>query len=945
MIEPGFLTRFFFLVIALSAIGAARLRAAETVGAPDPLPVDPKVIKKTLPNGLTYYVRENRKPENRAVFRLVVDAGSVLETDEERGLAHFLEHMAFNGTRNFEKQELVNFLERIGMRFGADLNAYTSFDETVYMLEVPMDDPEILDNTFLVLSDWAGGISFDQEEIEKERGVVIEEWRTRRGAQGRLQDKQIPVLFHNSKYAERLPIGMTNVIATVDRDAFVSFYKKWYRPELMAVIAVGDFDAEVIEQKIVDHFQSLENPENPPARSAPPVPDHDETLFSIETDPELSYTLLQIACKHPPGAEGSAADYRRGLVERLYSVMMNRRLSERVQEANPPYLQAGVGKSAMVRVKDVATQLAVVKENQFGEGLKALLTESRRARRDGFADTELERAKADLLRSIEEAHAERDKTPSARFADEYSRNYLKDEPIPGIEMELEMTRRFFDEITVAEVNHIADRWITESNRVILFSAPEKPGSTPPTRKEILAVMREAEEVEIAAYDDGVSDAPLVSDLPAPGTIVAENRREDTGTIEWVLSNDVRVLLKPTDFQNDQVLMTAFSPGGTSLVDDPDFVPATMATTVVGQSGLGDYDLVQLGKKLSGKVASVGLSIDELYETMSGSASPKDLETWFQLIHLNFVAPRADEKTFESLMARFKVVIENRTRNPQAVFSDAIEKALYGDHPRHRPLSLEWLAEMNRTESLEIYRDRFGDASDFTFVFVGSFEPETLRPHVETYLASLPDLDRIERGRDVGDDPKPGRKSVTVEKGIEPKSSVGITFHGDAEWSNAERYALRSAVDVLRIRLREVLREDKGGVYGVSVRGGLERYPEGSYSTGIAFTCSPDNVDELIEAALSEVKALQENGPSMENLNKVRETHLRDFEKGLKENGFWLGNLAFYVQNDLPPEQILTFPDRANALTPEIVRDAAIRYFSTENMLVARLMPETPSPSP
>lgn len=925
-----------WLVAVLISMSVAALSAADT----DRLPIDPEVTVKKLPNGLTYYIRQNKKPENRAQFHLVINAGSILETERQLGLAHFLEHMAFNGTKNFEKQEIVNFLERLGMQFGADLNAYTSFDETVYRLEVPMEKPEVVKKAFAVLEDWAHNITFDAKEIDKERGVVIEEWRTGRGASGRLRDKQIPAIFHRSLYADRLPIGNTNSIQTVTREDFLDFYRKWYRPDLMAVVAVGDFDVRVIEGLIVEHFGRLQNPPDAPKRPVAVVPDHAETLFSIETDPELSSTSVQIVCKHPLSPDGTAADYRRDIVESLYSQMMNQRLAERVQEANPPYLYAGMGKSSMVRVKEMASQVAAVKDGAYAEGLKALLVEARRARRDGFTAAELERAKTATLRGFERAFEERSKTESSAYAREYVANFLEREPIPGIAEELKMARNFLSGITLAEVNRVADRWITETNRVILYSAPSKNEQKPPTQAEILAVIQAAEAAEIAAYQDGALDAPLLAKAPTPGKIVAEKQHAEVEVTEWTLSNGLRVLLKPTTFKNDQILMNAFSPGGHSLVTDKEYISAAMATGILQQSGLGAYDAIQLRKKLAGKVASVGASIGELFEGVQGSASPKDLETWFQLMHLQFTAPRADEKAFQSYVTRVKEGIENRQRNPQAVFGDAIEKALYGDHPRHRPMSQELLKELDRAAALRIYRERFANAGDFTFLFVGAFKPAELRPLVETYLASLPSSGAQEKWKNVGDDPKLGPVSVEVKKGIEAKSSVRIMFHGDAKWSLEERHALRTAVEVLRIRLREVLREDKGGVYGVGVSGDLSRWPKEGYSSGVSFTCNPANVASLTEAALEEIKRLQKDGPDAEHLDKVRETQLRNFEKGLKEDSFWIGNLAYYRENDLPLDTMLKLPARVKALTPEQVRDAARKYFSTENLVIARLLPET-----
>lgn len=931
MISLSLRTLVWICFLSVTCLGGA----AET----GRLPIDPAVTIRKLPNGLTYYIRANKKPENRAQFHLIINAGSILETERQQGLAHFIEHMAFNGTKNFQKLEIVNFLERIGMRFGADLNAYTSFDETAYRIEVPMDKPEVVKKALQILEDWAHEISFDPDEIEKERGVIIEEWRTGRGAAGRIQDKQVPALLYQSVYADRLPIGKTNTIRAVTREDFLDFYKKWYRPDLMAVIAVGDFDASAIEALIVEHFSKLKNPSDAPPRPVPAVPDHPQTLFSIATDPELSATMVQITCKHPLAHTGTAADYRRHLVEGLYQEIMNQRLGERVLEAPPPYLGAGVEKSRLVRVKDMAAQGAMVKEGRYAEGLTTLLQESRRAGRDGFTTAELDRAKASVIRAMEQAYAEREKTESSSYAREYSSHFLEGEPIPGIEHELKMTQQFLGEISLAEVNRASDRWMTESNRVILFTAPEKPGLKVPTQEEILAVIRSAETNGLAAYTDGVSDAPLLAKLPTPGWVVSEKKHEEIETIEWVLSNGVHVLLKPTTFKNDSILMQAFSPGGHSLVADKDYLSAAMASGILAQSGWGDYDAIQLGKKLAGKLVSIGTSIDELSEEVQGSASPKDLETWFQLLYLQFTSPRQDDKAFQSYVARLKEGIENRERDPSVVFGDAIEKALYGDHPRHRPMTMELLHELDHAAVLRLYRERFANAGDFTFAFVGAFSLEQLRPLVEKYLASLPSLVRPEEGRDVGDQPKAGLVNVEIRKGIEAKSTVVLKFHGEAPWGLSQRAALRGAVGVLDIRLREVLREDKGGVYGVSVHGDLSRKPKETYGCTISFTCSPDNVNSLIQAVMDEIKSLQTTGPSVENLEKVRETLLRGYERGVKENGFWMVNLAFYRENDLPFGEILKSPDRAKALTVEVVRDAAKTYFSTKNLLTARLLPE------
>ena len=905
----------------------------------EPLPFDPQVKVETLDNGFTYYIRENKEPENRAAFRLVVNAGSILEKEETKGLAHFLEHLAFNGTNNFEKQELVKFIESIGMQFGADLNAYTSFDETVYMLEIPMDDDEILATTFQILEDWAHQITFDPEEIEKERGVVLEEWRLRLGARNRLSDKQLPVLFHNSMYAERLPIGDPEIIKTVDQAAFLDFYQNYYRPDLMALIAVGDFESGKIEALIHKHFAHIKNPPNAPPRTAFPVPSHDETLFSITTDPELSSTSISINYKRNRQLMRTESDYRQSLVDSLYSTLLNGRLRERGQQKNPPYLRASSRKRGMARPVDTFTQNATVEEGKFAEGLKALLAESKRALTDGFTQQELQRAKANRFRSMQQAYRERDQRSSSRHAGELANHFLEQEASPGIEYEFELTKKLLATITLEEVNRAADDWITTSNRVILYSAPEKDGVAAPTEEEILAVIEEADQIEIESYEEADLSDPLMTSEPKPGRVVSEIRHDSTDVTEWILSNDIRVILKPTDFKKDQVLFSAYSPGGTSLVDNEDFVPAMNADSSISRSGLGKYSSIELRKKLAGKQAQARPSIGGLYENLSGAASPEDLETLFQIIHMRFTEPRTDEDVFGASLTQLRSYVKNRLNNPGQVFADTVEKKLYNDHPRHQPIDEDYIEAMDLERSFEIYKDRFADASDFTFIFVGAFNLVELRPLIEMYLASLPDLDREEIWRDNGDDPIQGQNEVTVHRGLEPKSSVSIQFYGDANWSYMEAYVMRAMIDVLKIPMREALREDKGGVYGVGVSGGLTRYPKEEFGTGISFGCDPANVDELIQTAYQVIEKLKSAGPREKDLESVKEMHIRGEENNLRQNSFWSGVLSYYATNDLDFGLINTRANRARALTAKMIQEAAVKYFDDTHRFVAKLLPE------
>lgn len=904
-----------------------------------PLPIDANLIVGQLDNGLKYYVRENKKPEGRVFLRLLVNAGSLQENDRQRGLAHFLEHMAFNGTRRFEKNAIVDFMERAGMRFGSHVNAYTSHNETVYMLQLPTDRPGLLSTGFEILEDWATGMTLDPMEIEKERGVILEEWRSRQGVGERLSEKQLPYIFYKSRYAERKPIGSMVVVRNAPRERFEDFYRQWYRPELMGVVVVGDIDGKDVEQRIIDVFSKLENPEDAPERTPSEVPDHEETLYSIDTDPELTIASFRMLSKRPVGPDRSARDYRQMIVERLYFGMLNRRLDERAREPNPPFIQASAGKSRIAREKESLQQSVVFLEDRYQEGLDALMGETNRAVRDGFTDGELERVKADVLRSLENAFEELDKTNSDTYASEYTRAFTVDEPIPGIEMELRMTESFLANIAIEEVNAIGNGFAQTTNRVALFSGPEKDGWNILKEPELVAAIEQAGTVELDPYDDRFLDEPLLAEMPNAGSIVSEAYDESVDTHSWELSNGARVIVKSTDFKNDEVLMESFSPGGHSLVMDDEYLSAAMATMILGESGAGVFNSLQLEKRLAGKSIGVSPYINSQYEGFSGSSSPRDLDAFFKLLYVQATQPRLDKAAYSSLESRLKAMIVNREQSPSSVFQDAIEEELYGDHPRHRPLNMELLEGIDPDLALAVYRSRFRDFSDFTFVFVGAIDLGELKELSKTYLASLPSTRRVERGEHSNDDPATGKRNVTVAFGLEEKTSVRVLFNGEAEWSAENRYLMSVVRDLLNIRMRESLREENGGTYGVGVYGALSREPTERYSSGFAFSCDPAKADLLIAAGLHEILDLQERGVRVKNLEKVQEIHLRGYERSLKENGFWLRNLASVAREGRSFEEIIEFPEQVKVFDPYQIQEAAKTYFSFENIVVAKLNPK------
>jgi len=903
------------------------------------IPLDPDVIKGQLDNGLTYYIMTNQKPEERAELRLVINAGSILENDAQQGLAHFVEHMAFNGSENFEKQELVDYLESIGMQFGPDLNAYTSFDETVYMLQVPTDSTELVETAFQILEDWAHLLSFEDEEIDKERGVIVEEWRGGRGAEARMMDEQFPVLFKGSKYAERMPIGKMEVVENFEYDTLREFYYDWYRPDNMSVVAVGDFDPAWVEQLIKQHFAHIPMPKDPPVREEFEVPDHEETLFAIASDPEATMSRIAIYYKHPLEEIETVEDYREKILADLYNGMLNQRLVELTKEADPPFIFGISAQGRFLRTKNIYFLMAMVAEGGIERGLEALLTEAKRVKQYGFTQTELERQKKETLRAMEQRFNERDKTESSRFASIFASNFLNNTKAPGIEWEYELYNQVVPDITLEEINALADKWIRDESRVIMANSPEKDGLEIPTEDDLLAVFNKVEAADLMAYSDEVSDAPLVKSLPQGSEVISEEYIEEIDTYHWTLGNGVEVILKPTDFKNDQVLFTAFSPGGHSLVLDEDYIAASTAATLISEGGLADFSKIELDKKLAGKVVNVSPWIGSEEEGFRGSASPQDLETMFQLIYLYFTEPRADSTAFQAYKKRMESVFENRSSNPEAVFGDTISWAMTQYHPRMKPWSMERLDEMDLQKSFEIYNDRFADASDFIFVLVGNLDPGEIKPMIETWLGGLPSINRSESWRNLGIDPPQGLTEKEVRKGLEPKSYVRIIFPGDFEWSRQNRYDLMSTAALLRIKLREVLREDMGGTYGVGVYAGTSKYPEEEYSFTITFGCDPERVDEMTETVFLQLDSLIQYGPDESYVQKVREMQRREREKSLKENGFWLSSLQQAYSYDTDPRLITELEELTSGLDPEDIQQTAKKYIDMSNYGLFVLYPE------
>ncbi|MCC6317576.1 MAG: insulinase family protein [Gemmatimonadaceae bacterium] len=930
----------FASAIVVHAQGVAPAREATPTGA---IPMDPAVRVGRLPNGLRYYIRRNARPEHRAELRLVVNAGSIVEDDDQRGLAHFVEHMLFNGTRRFAKNDIVSYLESIGVRFGADLNAQTGFDETIYILPVPTDKPGLLDRSFDILEDWAGAALFDSTEVVNERGVVLEEWRGGLGAETRIRDQQFPVIFKGSRYADRLPIGLPEVIRNANPAPLRRFYRDWYRPDLMAVIAVGDVNPVQIERMIRQRFGRLRPVARPRPRTGFPVPANQAPLVTIATDPEEQVTSVGVLYKHARRSVRTAADYRKSLVASLYNDMLNRRFAELSRKPDAAFSVASSGYGGFVRGTDAYQLVAVTREGATIPALESVLTEARRVRTHGFLPAELTRAKAAFLRAYESAWAEREKTESGDFVQEYVQHFLEGDPSPGIAWELRAVRTMLPGITVEDVNALGRQWITDENRVVMVSAPAKEGAKAPTAEELLAVFPRVEAATVAAWTESVSDAPLVAEPPAPGRVVSTSTMPELGVTEWKLSNGVRVLLKPTDFKADEVLLRGWSPGGASLVADADVPTATLATTLVERGGAGTFDAIALGKKLTGIQARAGTFIDDDSEGVTGSASPRDLSTLFQLTWARLITPRRDSAAFIAFRNQVRPFLANRATNPEAVFGDTVSQTMSRYSPRALPVNAEYLDRVSYDRAFAIFRERFTDFSDYTFVLVGAFAIDSVRPLVEQWLGALPGGGRPEVARDAGVRPPDGRIEKRVHKGVEPKAMTVVIYHGAAEFAPTERHALRSVTEYVEMKALESLREALGGTYSVGVGGTLQRWPIPSYTVSVQFGSSPQRADSLYAAVRTVIDSAKAGVISDADVAKIREQQQRAYEVNLRENSYWLLNLSSRIENHEDPKGLLAYPEFIRGLTKESLQAAARRYFSDANIARFVLLPERTTP--
>jgi len=914
---------------------------AQNKSTSDMIPTDERLIQGKLDNGMTYFIQKNSKPEDKAELRLAVNAGSILEDDDQQGLAHFVEHMAFNGTENFKKSELVDYLESVGTRFGPDLNAYTSFDETVYMLKVRTDDQELFDKGMLIIKDWASGVTFDHEEIDKERGVVESEWRTRLSADQRMQKEYYPIMYQGSHYAKRLPIGDVDIVRNADYDAFKRFYRDWYRPDLMAVIAVGDFDVAEVEKKIKELFGKIPAAEKPRQRKSFDVPMHDETLVCVTSDAEAAFTNVRIMYKHDRIETKTLQDYRSAVVRRLYNDMLSARLKEISKQGDPPFTFANTSYGRNIGTLDTYSSFAFVPDGKAFAALESLLTENKRVLAHGFTKGELERAKSRVMESVEKSFKEMDKTESRRVINKYVYKYLKGNSTPSPKQKLDLYNTYLPSIELSEINALPAKWIKDDSRVVVITGPEKEGSSLPTKEEVVKALASIDKMEIEPYVDEVMTTPFFDEKLSSAEIKNTKTYDEVDLKYFELANGVEVYLKKTDFKNDEILMRANSPGGSSLYGDDVYNDASSAASIIRESGLGEFSPTQIDKMMSGKTVSVRPFISELGEGLSGSASPDDLEIMFQMIYKYFNNPREDKEAFTSYITKQKGIYANLMSDPRYYFSNYVSKYAYDNHPRVGfPKEEDW-AKIKYENALKIYKERFADASDFTFYFTGNFDEAQISKYIQEYLGSLPSINREEKWKDVGRNYIKGVNKDRFKKGVAPKTNVDITFHGDYEYNKDNNYLLSSVIAYLRIKLRETMREDMGGVYGVRLSENVDKKPRERYDITLSFNADPPKTDELVAAANEVIKKAMEEKPSEEDMTKVKETQRQNRKKNLEENRFWQSFISSEHDGEKAFGDILQEPyeKKINALTADQIQAAIKKYFNYDNYIEVIMEPE------
>ena len=904
---------------------------------------DPQVKTGKLSNGLTYYIRENKKPENKVELRLVVNAGSILEDENQQGIAHLNEHMAFNGTTHFKKNELISFLQSIGVTFGNDLNAYTSWNETVYILPIPTDKPSNLEKGFQILQDWAHNVTYLNKDIDEERPVVLEESRNGKGAQDRMYRKIYPQLFAGSLYGKRLPIGIDSIVKNTSHEAVKKFYKDWYRPDLMAVIVVGDISPAKAEMMVKKYFAGIKNPVNQRKRFIAPVSPYTKNTAEVVTDKEATnYSFLVVHSAQKIEAPVTLADLKKEIEKDLFTNMLNQRLRELTQQENPPFVYAVAGFNSFARGYE--NFMASIATGNTGDvkGLKSVEEELLRVKKYGFSPAELDRAKIDMLTSLENQVKESNKTESNNYVGEYIQNFLTKEPIPSIKEEADYYKELLPLITLADVNNVSKQIDDHSHKFIALTGPvPAEGKTLPTVSQLLSVSNEVAKMDIKPYEEKSISNKLLSKEPVAGKVTATKKDAVLGTTEFTLSNGITVTMKHTDYKNDQILMSAVRPGGKNNYGLSDKYNAEYMIPIITSMGVGDFSPVDLKKYLSGKTVGVAPTFGSTSDGMRGSSSVKDVETMMQLTYLYFTDPRVDTSLYKSFIQKNKSQLAFLSANPQYVFIDSLFSVVYQDNPL-APVAIpkaEYFDHLNLDRIMQMYKERFEDASGMHFTFVGSIDEAELKPLLEKYIASLPVSSTKFHYVDNKVRPMDGKANVDVYKGKDPKALIMAIYSGELPYSEDLDLKGQAISEILNIRIIENLREKIQGIYGGGTGVQFEKVPYSNYSFFLQLPCGPEKVDTLLIAANAEIKSLINEGPSKENVEKVKQQLLEKYKVDVKQNATWLSELQSIYFPGEDPDYFLNYEKHVNALTAKGIQEAAKLLLSTNNVVTGILRPE------
>lgn len=913
--------------------------SAGNINLSDPVPVDENVLIGKLENGLTYYIRKNATPENFAQLRLVIKAGSVLEDDNQAGLAHFTEHMAFNGTENFPNNTLLEYLNTVGMGFSGGLNAFTSFDETVYMLSSRTDDKEQLDTSFLILSDWAARLTFDHDEIDSERGVIMEEWRGGRGANERMGNKQREVLFEGSKYAERMPIGTPEVIENFEYQLIKDFYNDWYRPDLQAVVAVGDFEVDEIKDLIIKHFTDIKPKDNPRPYPNYQIPEHDETKYSFVTDREATHTFISLIHKHPAKKIETINDYRSELIVQLLNTMLNNRFTEISRKEDSPFTYAVVYKQALVNPIQVYTLNALVDEKRVMDAFELIFTEVERVKQHGFYESELLRAKDILIKNLERNYLEMDKTNSQRYVWAYTFNFLKNQLMMSEAQEYNLAQAILPEITINDIRQAIDLWITEKNRIVGLTGIDKPDFTVPAQEDVENILVNVSKQTLSPYLENILDEPLLSNIPVRTRVRKPKFNKKTGIHHWKLPNGINVYLKETDFRNNEILMSGFRYGGLSVAEDDIFLSAKVSGQIINESGIGQFDKNSLEKYLSGKDVYLMPELRAKNESFSGRSSVKDLETMFQLLWMYFNEHRFDENAFATWKRKIQTGIANVENSPEYTFNDSLYNVLYNYHLRSKQIHLSDLDKINHQDAYNFFTQRFSTADGFNFVFVGNANPEILHNFIETYMANIPKgketkhiIDRNVRYNRNG-------SRINVFKGQDDKSIVRLIYTNDYKYNLKDNITMTAANSVLFEMLLENIRERMSGVYSIYPFPVIENKPYGQMAIHISFGCDPNRVDEIIDAVRIEIEKIKNNDFDDKYLNTFKSTYKKRIEVQAKTNKYFLDRMEDFIFNDVNFRHLDDGMGQIDKLTNKDISDIIKRYIDFDKKIIIVLYPE------